>query len=259
MRGERLDDEEYTFVFPNGTTRTLLTSGTALRDERGAVHGAVLVGLDITERKQAEDQRRLLLHELNHRVKNTLATVQSIALQTLRGATSLPQARDALTDRLVALAKAHDPLTRESWEGAELHDIVAGATAPHAGTGRFEVEGPPVWLTPALSLSLALALHELATNAAKYGALASSEGRVRISWEVTGPLQAERLRLEWREQGGLPVRPPAHRGFGTRLIERSFSADLDGSATIDFAPDGVRCLIEAPLLEGGSRTPAAVA
>jgi two-component sensor histidine kinase len=259
MRGERLEDEEYTIVFPDGTNRTLLTSATALQDERGTVLGAVLVGLDITERKQGEDQRRLLLHELNHRVKNTLATVQSIAFQTLRGATSVEQARDALADRLVALAKAHDTLTRESWEGAELHDIVAGAIAPHAGSARFSVECPPVWLTPTLSLSLALALHELATNAAKYGALSTATGRVRISWDIGGPLKAERLRLEWREQGGPPVSPRSHMGFGTRLIERSFSADLEGSATIDFQPDGVRCVIEAPLLEGGSRTAAAIA
>jgi two-component sensor histidine kinase len=256
MMGERLEDEEYTFVFNDGTSRTLLTSATALRDEKGAVLGAVLVGLDITERKQGEDQRRLLVHELNHRVKNTLAIVQSIALQTMRGATSLVEVRHALTDRLVALAKAHDALTGENWEGAELNDIVAGAIAPLADTDRFHVEGPRVWLSPALSLSLALALHELATNASKYGALSTEQGSVNISWDVNGPRDAQRLTLRWRERGGVPVRPPTRQGFGTRLIERSFSADLGGSATIDFAPDGVTCVIEALLVHGRSAPPA---
>lgn len=256
MMGERLEDEEYTFVFNDGTSRTLLTSASALRDEKGAVLGAVLVGLDITERKQGEDQRRLLVHELNHRVKNTLAIVQSIALQTMRGATSLVEVRHALTDRLVALAKAHDALTGENWEGAELNDIVAGAIAPLADADRFQVEGPRVWLSPALSLSLALALHELATNASKYGALSTEQGWVNISWAVDGALDAQRLTLRWRERGGVPVQPPTRQGFGTRLIERSFSADLGGSATIDFAPDGVTCVIEALLVHGRSAPPA---
>jgi two-component sensor histidine kinase len=252
MRGERPEDEEYTLVFDDGSSRTLLTSATALRDEQGTVLGAVLVGLDITERKEGEDQRRLLLHELNHRVKNSLAIVQSIALQTLRGATSLEDARHALTERLVALAKAHDALTRESWEGAELHDLVAGAIAPLADAERFHLEGPPVRLSPALSLSLALALHELATNASKYGALSTERGVVTISWEIDGPLDAMRFRLCWRERGGVPVSPPTRRGFGTRLIERSFSAELGGSATIDFAPEGVTCVVEAMLPQGAS-------
>jgi len=254
LRGEQLDDEEYTLTFEDGSSRTLLTSATALRDEHGSVHGAVLIALDITTRKQSEDQRRLLVHELNHRVKNTLAIVQSIALQTLRGACSVDEARDALMNRLIALAKAHDALTRESWEGAELHDIVTGAIGPLAEASRFEVDGPPVWLSPGLSLSLALALHELATNASKYGALSTDTGRVRISWHLDGPPEAQRLALYWCERGGAPVSPPVRKGFGTRLIERSFSADLGGSASIDFAPEGVTCIIQAPLLPGASPT-----
>ena len=251
MRGERVEDEEYTFVFPDGATRTLLTSATALRDDAGSIIGAVAVSLDISERKQSEEQRRLLIHELNHRVKNTLATVQSIALQTLRGAASLSDAGNALTDRLVALAKAHDVLTRESWEGAELHDIVAEATRPHAGPDRFVVNGPPVWLTPALGLSVALILHELATNAAKYGALSTENGSVAISWDVIGSLGDPRLRLRWAERGGPPVRPPARQGFGSRLIRRSHSAEMGGTATIDYAPDGVVCVLEMPIRRTG--------
>ncbi len=198
------------------------------------------------ERERSDEQRQLLINELNHRVKNTLATVQSIALQTMRGAVSMAEARDALSDRLVALAKVHDVLTSESWEGAELRDIVAGATGPHGGAERFVTAGPPVWLTPSLSLSLSLALHELATNAAKYGALSTGNGSVTVSWNVAGEGDMSRLTLRWAEQGGPPVQPPIRQGFGSRLI-RSLSADIDATAAIDYRPDGVVCTIEAPL------------
>jgi two-component sensor histidine kinase len=175
-----------------------------------------------------------------------LATVQSIALHTLRGAGSMEEARKALTDRLIALAKVHDVLTRESWEGAELYDLIAGVTSPHAGGNRFVINGPPVWLTPALSLSIALALHELVTNAVKYGALSAECGSVTISWEVTDPHGHPRLTLRWVERGGPPVRTPTRLGFGSRLIERSLSAE-SGTATIDYASEGLVCLMETPL------------
>ncbi len=251
MRGERIDDEEHTYEFADGTSRTFLTSATALRNEQGAIVGAVSVSLDISERKRSEEQRQLLVHELNHRVKNTLATVQSIAQQTLRGAATMAEAGDALSDRLIALAKAHDVLTRESWEGAELGDIVGGATAPLAGRERFVVSGPPVRLTPTLSLSFALALHELATNAAKYGALSTPDGVVTISWDVAEPLGEPWLTLRWVERGGPPVQPPSRQGFGSRLIQRSLSAEIGGMATLDYAPDGLVCVMEAPIRRRG--------
>jgi two-component sensor histidine kinase len=199
------------------------------------------------ERQRTSEQLRLLINELNHRVKNMLATVQSIALHTLRGTVSMEQARKTLTDRLVALAKVHDVLTRESWEGAELRDIIAGVTSPHDGGNRFVVNGPAVWLTPALSVSLALALHELVTNAAKYGALSAERGSVTISWEVTDPPGDPRLWLRWVERGGPPVRAPTRQGFGSQLIERSLSAENGGKATIDYAAEGLVCLMETPL------------
>ncbi len=247
MRGERIDEEEHTYEFDDGTSRTLLTSATALRDEDGAIIGAVSVSLDITERKRSEEHRQLLINELNHRVKNTLATVQSIALQTLRGASSIADAQAALTDRLIALAKAHDVLTRESWEGAELHDIVFGAIAPHGGRDRFVIDGPPVRLAPSISLTLALALHELATNAAKYGALSIQGGSVTISWEIRHDGVEPKVRLRWMERGGPPVQAPTRKGFGSRLLERSFSAELDGAAAVDYAPEGVVWNMEAPI------------
>jgi two-component sensor histidine kinase/PAS domain-containing protein len=215
--------------------------------------------IDITERKRSEEQRQLLINELNHRVKNTLASVQSIALQTLRGAGASADMREALDSRLVAFAKAHDVLTRESWEGAGLHEIVAGATGPYGGRDRFLVSGQPVWLAPSVSLSLALALHELATNAAKYGALSAERGTVSVSWEVAGPLHAPRLKLRWVERGGPPVSPPTRKGFGSRLIERSLAAEIDGAATIDYAAGGVVCVIETPIRRGSTPVEAATA
>ena len=211
-----------------------LASAAAAVEERGR------------ERQRTSEQLRVLINELNHRVKNMLATVQSIALHTLRGAGSMEEARKALTDRLIALAKVHDVLTRESWEGAELHDLIAGVTSPHAGGSRFVINGPPVWLTPALSLSIALALHELVTNAVKYGALSAECGSVTISWEVTDPHGGPRLKLRWVERGGPPVRTPTRLGFGSRLIERSLSAE-SGTATIDYAGEGLVCLMQTPL------------
>jgi two-component sensor histidine kinase/PAS domain-containing protein len=252
MRGEYVDEEEYAYEFDDGTTRTMLTSATALRDDAGAIVGAVSVSLDITDRKRSEEQRQLLVNELNHRVKNTLATVQSIVFQTLRGASSIAEAQGALTDRLVALAKAHDLLTRESWDGAELRDIVLGSLEPHGGVVRFAVEGPPVRLSPSASLTFAVALHELATNAAKYGALSVADGSVAITWDIANHAAEPRVRLRWAERGGPPVRTPSRKGFGSRLIERSFSAELDGSVTVDYAPEGVVWIMEAPIRARGS-------
>jgi PAS domain S-box-containing protein len=204
---------------------------------------------DITDRKQAEEQRTLLIHELNHRVKNTLATVQSIASQTLRNAPTMRDAKEALEGRLIALARAHDVLTRESWEGAELKDIVGQAIAPYTSRdeNRFHVSGPEIRLSPRMALALAMALQELATNAVKYGALANATGEIRITWEVEPALPKPRVHLRWDESGGPPVRPPSRRGFGSRLIERSLSQDLNGIARIEFRPTGIVCTVDAPL------------
>lgn len=204
---------------------------------------------DITDRKQAEEQRTLLIHELNHRVKNTLATVQSIASQTLRNAPTMRDAKEALEGRLIALARAHDVLTRESWEGAELKEIVAQAVEPYASRGenRLHVTGPEIRLSPRMALALAMALQELATNAVKYGALSNATGEVRILWNVVPAEAAPHLHLRWEESGGPPVQAPSRRGFGSRLIERSLSQELNGVARIEFRPTGVVCTVDAPL------------
>jgi two-component sensor histidine kinase len=214
---------------------------------------------DISERKRAEGHRELLIHELNHRVKNTLATVQSFTSQTLRNAKGTAEAREILDSRLVALAKAHDVLTRERWEGAHLSEIVANAIAPYSGDGRtnrFHVEGVDLRLQTRSALAFSMALHELGTNAVKYGALSNGTGTVAIDWNVTQG-SPQRFRLRWAESGGPPVEKPRRRGFGSRLVERGLAQDLGGEVQLDFKRSGLICTIDAPLSEifGGDEQP----
>jgi PAS domain S-box-containing protein len=199
---------------------------------------------DIHERKVAEEHQRLLINELNHRVKNTLASVQAIAFQTLRGEVPLAEARAQFEARLMALSAAHNLLTEENWGGASLERVARDAVEHLGGeSSRFEVTGEPLRLAPRAALALAMALHELGTNAAKYGALSAEGGRVSIAWTLDG----DTLRLEWRESGGPTVAPPTRRGFGSRLIERGLEADLGGGAALHFEPPGLRCEIAASL------------
>jgi two-component sensor histidine kinase len=219
------------------------------------VYSPELTGLmkilrDETPAKLAEDQRVLLLNELNHRIKNTLATVQSITEQTLRAAKVDPLVRRDLNDRLIAVSEAHNVLVDENWAGADLGTIVRQAVAPHdhAGAGRFAVDGPLVWLSPQQAVAIALALHELATNALKYGALSNQGGQVEIAWNLAhDQLGARQINLLWRESGGPPVIEPAHTGFGVRLIARTFGQENGGAARIDFRAEGVQCVMSLPL------------
>ncbi|HEY0424918.1 MAG TPA: HWE histidine kinase domain-containing protein [Rhodopila sp.] len=228
--------------------RVWLSTKTPLRNADREVIGLVAVSVEITERKQVEDRLRQMVNELNHRVKNTLATVQSIASHTLRGADRT--FRQTLEARLLALASAHDILTREGWEGANLTDVIAGALMPYgsADDDRFRVSGPPLRLQPRAAVALAMALHELATNALKYGALSVAGGRVEIRWEVRHVAPAV-LHIVWSEQRGPAVDRPGPPGFGTSLIERSLAQDLGGTAQITFPVDGITCVIDAPLAE----------
>ena len=203
---------------------------------------AIASVVDISSRKRAEAQRELLLAELNHRVKNSLAVVQAIAYQTFKNVEG--GARTAFEGRLQALARAHDLLTRDNWESASLEHVAAQAVeAVCQNPARAEIRGPRVLLTPKPALAIAMALHELCTNAVKYGALSNDAGRVRVAWRPEG----EDLRITWREEGGPEVAPPTCRGFGTFLIERALAQDLEGTVTADFAPDGLVCTIVAPL------------
>jgi PAS domain S-box-containing protein len=203
---------------------------------------------DIAERKQAESQRELLLAELNHRVKNTLAVVQGLAHQTFRHTDAI--ARKAFEGRLQALATAHDLLTRSHWESTSLKQLAADTLQlGGANRQRISAEGPGISLSPHAALSIALALHELFTNTLKYGALSADAGTVKLSWKH---LEGQgKLSIEWREEGGPPVVPPQHKGFGSLLLERTLARDLDGRVELSFDPAGVVCRIEMPMSDAG--------
>jgi two-component sensor histidine kinase len=208
----------------------------------GTVTGVFVEGSDVTDRVLAERQQKLLVDELNHRVKNTLATVQAIAQQTMRSAADPAAFQAAFQSRLLALSQTHDLLTATNWRGAALRDVLMVELEPFEAT-QHELTGADVELTPAEALAFGLVTHELATNAAKYGALSTPGGCVSVDWRVDD----RRLSLTWRERGGPRVAPPERRGFGSRLIERSLQGALAGHANLDFAPDGLTCRIELPL------------
>jgi PAS domain S-box-containing protein len=223
-------------------------NGVNMRLEGGA-RGFLKILRDETPTRRAEEQRVLLLNELNHRIKNTLTTVQSIAEQTLRAGQVDPGLRENLADRLLALSAAHDVLVKENWAGADLDEIVRRTLAPHQqGARRIRIGGPVVRVSPQQAVSLSLALHELSTNAVKYGALSAEAGAVAVEWNLALDASGGRhMTLLWEESGGPPVAAPSRSGFGTRLIARHFGRESGGSATLEFAPAGLRCVIELPL------------
>ena len=204
--------------------------------------------VDLTERKRGERERELLARELNHRVKNILAVVQSLAMQTDHSR-SVEEFRDTFVGRLSALARAHSLLLDAEWRGADLRELVEQALQAYRvdHPDKIEIEGEPVPLTASQSLGLSLILHELGTNAAKYGALAHEEGRVHVSWQVEERKQGRRLRLRWVERGGPEVGELGEKGFGTRLIERACTYELEGEVELDYAPEGLRCEVVFPL------------
>lgn len=206
----------------NAVSQALASSSSALAEQRRA--------------------NRTLVNELNHRVKNTLASVQAIAAQTLRGAGVDSSVREALESRLLALSAAHSTLTDQSWEGADIHQIIEQAISPHATADRVTLNGPKLRLAPRSAIAIAMAMHELATNAVKYGALSNETGSVSITWRVV-PVVPPKIELNWKERDGPRVESPARRGFGSRLIERNVAHDLDGAAKIHFDAEGVVCTI----------------
>ncbi|HYC69064.1 HWE histidine kinase domain-containing protein [Brevundimonas sp.] len=216
-----------------------------IRDASGAVVGIFVQGHDVTETVRSAERQKLMIDELNHRVKNTLATVQSIAMQTARSHADPRTFAEGFQARLLALSHTHDLLTRSHWEGAELADILQHETEAHGST-RVSVTGPRVALAPAAALSLGMIFHELATNAAKYGALSAPDGRVLVDWSVADQTRP-RLELLWREVGGPAVAPPDRKGFGSRLIERNVRHDLAGTIELDYAHDGFVATVSFPL------------
>jgi PAS domain S-box-containing protein len=240
---------ERRFICKDGRMIWCFVRSSAVRDAQGKFLYCVRVVHDITDVKEAEERQKLLIDELNHRVKNTLATVQSLATQSAHGAESPAAFCEAFEGRLIALSHVHDQLSRRHWGSAGLRDIVLGATAPYDGddSTRIGLEGANITIKPRAALTFALILHELTTNAAKYGALSIPEGRVTVRWKVEeGPSQP-RLILEWCEHDGPPVTPPTRQGFGSRFIEGSVALELRGAARLTFDPGGLCCAINIPL------------
>lgn len=239
---------EKRLVHKDGQPVWIRASASRVDDLQGRPLYGIRVIRDISDRKRAEDGRTLLINELNHRVKNTLTTVLSISRQTLRNASNPAQAEQDLENRLLALSRAHDILTRENWEGARLSEILTQALAPYAPCigRRFHIRGQEVRLTPQQALAMAMAIQELATNAAKYGSLSNDTGVVSIQWFLQQEADSLHLHLSWTESGGPPVEPPKRRGFGTRLIERGLARELNGDMKINFLPEGVVFTADVP-------------
>jgi two-component sensor histidine kinase len=231
---------EYRTFRPDGTVGWVLARGRAAYEDGQAVLMAG-ISMDVTQRKRAEARQNLLINELNHRVKNTLASVQSLAMLSWQGD---QPAAEAFLQRLHALARVHDLLSEAAWEGAALGDVVRRTLAPYEDAQpRLTIAGPAVRLNPNAAVTLSMAFHELATNAIKYGALSVPTGRIEILWRA----QDGAVTIDWRESAGPAVAEPTHHGFGSRLIEQGLARELDGHAAFDFRPEGLVCSIRLPL------------
>jgi two-component sensor histidine kinase len=219
-----------------------------LLNTAGAVVGLACTAVNISKRKEDDAHLRLLLRELTHRSKNLLAVIQAMARQTARHAGSMDGFLNQFSGRLQSLAAAHDLLVRGSWHGASVHELIRAQLAAYLDEDgqRVSVSGPPISLKPEAAQTLGLALHELAANAARFGALSTDTGRVVIAWERAETSHGEALVVDWREEGGPPVKARRKRGFGTAAIERNLALALDADVSLDFAPGGVHCRIAIP-------------
>jgi PAS domain S-box-containing protein len=236
---------ESTFTRKDGTSGWVRVSSTAVRGAEGEFLYAVRVVEDITERREAEERQKLLIGELNHRVKNTLATVQSLAWQSARGGVPPEVAQQRFLDRLLSLSRTHNLLNETSWEGASLRTILQTELEPHGrDETRYRLIGPDVDLTPKVAVVLGMVIHELTTNAGKYGSLSVPQGRVVVEWDQRG---IDTLHLTWSESGGPPVNAPERQGFGSRLMEQAITRELGGQLQIEFEPEGLTCRLVLPL------------
>jgi len=221
-----------------------------VKDKNGKLIEHFLSLVDTTRHERAREHAAMLIDELNHRVKNTLATVQSIVTQAVRNSSDPQVVRESIESRIAALSRSHDLLGREKWEGAGLHDLVVQSLEPFTVTEgraeRFTIDGDNIRLSPKAALALGIAFNELATNAVKYGAFSNEAGTIAIEWTLKGTSDGRLLHLQWRESDGPPVTPPSRRGFGSRVIEQGLAHELGGAVELDYAPSGVVCTIDVP-------------
>lgn len=232
MRGEEC------FVHKDGSFYPVEFTASPIRDEQSKTIGTIIEVRDITQEKRAEEKQRLLVNELNHRVKNTLATVQSVAWQTFKHID--PDALERFTGRLAILSRAHNILTSTAWHKADVGEIVNTALEPF-GLERFGVDGPRCDVHPKVAVSLSMVLHELATNGVKHGSLSANSGRINVRWSCEHFPEHTELYITWMESGGPAVTPPTRRGFGTRLIERQLALEFGGKAELDYQSSGLVC------------------
>lgn len=227
-----------------------------VRDETGRVVQHFISLVDLTRYKREQAQAKMLIDELNHRVKNTLATVQSIAWQALRNSSDPEVIRESIESRLFALSCSHDLLSRESWGGAGLLDLVNEALKPFSVSkgraGRIEISGDNIRVSPKTALALGIALHELATNAMKYGALSDALGSIEIKWAIEPHTEGDRLVVHWQEKNGPPVTPPTRKGFGSRVLERGLVHEVGALVSLEYRPGGVVCTIDMPAPKAAS-------
>lgn len=221
-----------------------------VKDEQGAIVQHFVSLVDTTRYKTAEQNAALLIDELNHRVKNTLATVQSIVTQAVRNSQDPLTIRESIETRIEALSRSHDLLRREKWDGAGLQDLVLEALAPfrviEGRAERFTIDGENIRLSPKAALALGIAFHELATNAVKYGAFSNEAGTISITWTIEPKPDGRWLCLHWREKDGPPVTMPKRKGFGSRVIEQGLAHELAGKIALDYLPRGIVCTIFVP-------------
>jgi PAS domain S-box-containing protein len=227
-----------------------LSRALPVRDDKGRVLRWFGSNTDITELREADERQKLLVDELNHRVKNTLASVQSLARQSARSATDIEDFMQRFEPRLLALSRMHSLLARDKWQSANLTAVISETLAPFAqgAPGRIEILGPAVLLNPTAAVTLAMAMQELATNAAKYGSLSVPQGRVSVTWNQDlggGPQPA--INLLWEETNGPQVAPLNRRGFGSRLIEQGLARELNGEVSLELVDTGARCRMRLPL------------
>jgi two-component system CheB/CheR fusion protein len=236
-RGERIHHYEAVRMRKDGTLVDISLSVSPIKDDTGRIIGASKIARDITERKQAQIRQELLTREIHHRTKNLFAVVQSVVSRSFAGKRTVEQAKAAVISRLHSLAQTHVLLAEKEWHGADLAEVVRSELSPYAG--RVTIEGPSVVLSAQAAQNFALAVHELATNAAKYGALSNLAGRVRISWSVFKPNGHRQFSFRWEEHGGPPVTPPSRRGFGSAVLEQVMAEHFEAPPRIDFAAGGI--------------------